>query len=172
VGWGARSGLGGCGVGYAVWARGNARGCGAWAAGRTLDSWGRGGSGWTELAWRLGGMPTRWGALGGLATWYGPRAIRGRGESGNGPREEAGLRGGGLGGKRAGPRGVRVGRGQAKGGEARARWAGEGKGGMGLFPFLSYFLYILFFLLLQIEFLIKRMLHKFTHQTKWKNALA
>jgi hypothetical protein len=43
-------------------------------------------------------------------------------------------------------------------------------GAGGLFPFLSYF-YFLFFLLLQMEFNIKRMLHEFTHQTKWKKIL-
>jgi hypothetical protein len=34
-----------------------------------------------------------------------------------------------------------------------------------VFPF-SYFMFLSYFLLTQIEFLIKRILHKLTHQTK------
>jgi hypothetical protein len=52
-----------------------------------------------------------------------------------------------------------------------ARWASrEGKEGMGLFLFFLSYIFIfcsfLFSPRFQIEFLIKRMLHKITHQTK------
>jgi hypothetical protein len=95
----------------------------------------------------------------------GARARLGRGGSSwraAGPRKQAGVgctwatpgwAGQAAGKNRAGPRGERKGE-WAAGGGARAWWAGvaswasqEGKGGMGLFPFLSYFLYLLFFLL-------------------------
>jgi hypothetical protein len=64
-----------------------------------------------------------------------------------------------------------------RGGRARPLDRGEGRaglaerGGLGpvrLSPFISLFLpfSLFYFLLIQIEFLIKRILHKLTHQTK------
>jgi hypothetical protein len=91
-------------------------------------------------------------------------------------KEARGARAGAF-GREAGPSGRDgPGRGQRGEGVARRGWADmdreerERLAFSHIFP-ISY-LYFLFFLLLQIEFLIKRMIHKFTHQTKWKNAPA
>jgi hypothetical protein len=66
----------------------------------------------------------------------------------------------------------------ALGGPARAGREAEmgwGEEVLGLFLFLSYFFIFCSFLFspqFQIEFLIKHMLHKITHETKWKYAPA
>jgi hypothetical protein len=152
----------GHGEGERGWARkrerrrlGSARGCN-WGARvgcvRLARSWAV--AGLQERAgWASAGERERWAKMRACGGGAGPRGTwRG---GGKGVRlGRAGLGRAGHGEKSSWAEGKKEGRVGRRGEGALAWWARvaswasqEGKGGMGLFPFLSYFLYLLFFLL-------------------------
>jgi hypothetical protein len=122
-----------------------------------------GGCAWAELAWQPGRGRDSLRATAGRARGCrgGSRALRGGpGDAGRARRAALGrgwaAQADGVLGRGARPSG--------RDGLGRGQFGGERLGFFYLFH-ISY-LYFIFFLLLQIEFNIKRMLHEFTHQTK------
>jgi hypothetical protein len=123
-----------------------------------------GGCAWAELAWRPGCGRDSLRATAGRARGCrgGPRALRGGTEDAGRARRAALGRGwatqaAGVLGRVAGPSG--------RDGLGRGQFGGGKQLGFFYLFHISY-LYFIFFLLLQIEFNIKRMLHEFTPQTK------